>query len=205
MQKEIILRSIDVQNKIWEGPTPVCRKHGVEDASSRTNYCILPYIPKTYWFFPCFSDCRAFQGFKGVGEKCRKGWFWGGSMFVCCLIWFYVCCQCMFLVVDVFCGDVCEGIKSSKVLRVSGWLKCQTVRRFWLKLCSESQGLWSPAEKTNLPNVPRGWKCPRCLFNLRVRCMATASELSGWCWDDDGVIGFYKWGVSEERQLIRLK
>ena len=45
-----------------------------------------------------------------------------GCMFVCCLIWFYVDVECMFLGVDVFCGDVCRGkmFKSVQCFRVNG-------------------------------------------------------------------------------------
>jgi len=45
-----------------------------------------------------------------------------GSMLVCCLIWFYVYVEHMFLVVDVFCGDGCRGkiLKSAQCFRVIG-------------------------------------------------------------------------------------
>ena len=46
----------------------------------------------------------------------------GGWWVVCCLLWFYVCCQCMFVAVDVFQGRVFGGkiLKSVQCFRVIG-------------------------------------------------------------------------------------
>ena len=100
-------------------------------------------------------------------------------MFVCCLIWFYVCCQCMFLVVDVFCGDVCEGkiLKSAQGFRVIEMSNCPKVlievvfrKSRTLKSCGKNKSSKRPSwlKMSPLPFQPQSALYGNCFGTVGV-------------------------------------